>query len=376
MHFFRSYCYFLLFLVLLGSLGMFACKKDTPPSNPSTIDTLTNDTISPNEPHTDALDTVENTVVVTQKMGGVSFESPSKTFPSHYMETIVSDVGANWIAISPFAFSRPGEPEVVYDQSRIWWGETEQGTETIVAYAREHQLKIMIKPQVWMWSSWVGDFDLETEEEWKTWEQTHDDYIMIFAALAEQVNAEVLCVGTEYRIAAVKRPEYWRNLIAKVKAVYSGKVTYASNWDNYHKVTFWDDLDFIGVDSYFPLVEDATPSVSDLKAAWPAIAVPLKQFSQRYQRPILFTEYGYMSIDQSGWRNWENEANQNSKNANMQAQVNCFEAFFETLWDEDWFAGGFIWKWHADPNRGGTSDKDYTPQNKPVRETIKKWYQD
>ncbi len=313
-------------------------------------------------------------IKVSEKMGGVSFESPANEFPSNYLAPIRDNVSAGWIALIPFAFSRPGTNTVTFSNQQ-WWGESETGVEAIAGFARRYDLKIMIKPQVWMsWNDWVGTYDAETEENWQKWEADYENYILTFARLAEKVDAELFCVGTEYRIAAVERPEYWRQLIVKVKEVYSGQVTYASNWDNYEKVTFWDDLDYIGIDSYFPLVEAATPEVDDLMKAWDEEYNNIKKIAAKFTKPILFTEYGYMSVDYSGWRNWENEDNKANLNLNMIAQINCYEAFFRKFWNEDWFAGGFIWKWHADPDRGGTNDKDYTPQNKPVEANISHWY--
>ena len=368
-------------ITLLSCFLFIACSKDgmecNTPSNTDTTqivtDTTTQEPIDTTSTDPDTSSTVSNYYA---PISGVSFESPSREFPSSHMSTIQTEVASGWIAISPFAFTRPGTATVV-SSSGQWWGERLEGVETITNYAREYNLKVMVKPQVWMsWGDWVGNFDLETEEDWKIWEEQYTNYIMPFAELAEKQEVEIFCVGTEYRIVAVKRPEYWRNLIKQVRSVYSGKITYASNWDNYQKVTFWDDLDYIGIDSYFPLVDAITPEVEDLKKAWEKDFQEIKHISERFDdKQILFTEYGYMSVDKSGWKNWENEADRDNLPVNLQAQVNCFEAFFQTFWQQEWFAGGFIWKWHAEPSRGGTNNNDYTPQNKPVEATIKKWHE-
>ena len=54
----------------------------------------------------------------------------------------------------------------------------------------------------------------------------------------------------------------WRLIIATVRRYFEGTLTYAANWTDYEKVPFWDALDVIGIQAYFPLLEDgkrATP---------------------------------------------------------------------------------------------------------------------
>jgi hypothetical protein len=61
---------------------------------------------------------------------------------------------------------------------------------------------------------------------------------------------------------------------------------------------------------------------------------------------------------------------------NLQAQVNSYEGLFRAVWNQPWFAGGFIWKWYPEPVHytGTYKNSDYTPQNKPAEEIILKWY--
>jgi hypothetical protein len=54
---------------------------------------------------------------------------------------------------------------------------------------------------------------------------------------------------------------------------------------------------------------------------------------------------------------------------------NAYESLFQTLTQKSWFAGGFAWKWYADEyHKQKKNNVDYTPQDKPALETIKKWY--
>jgi len=62
---------------------------------------------------------------------------------------------------------------------------------------------------------------------------------------------------------------------------------------------------------------------------------------------------------------------------NMQNQATAYQALFERIWNQDWFLGGFIWKWHHNhPNSGGSSNNDFTPQNKLAENTIRDAFAD
>lgn len=310
------------------------------------------------------------------KINGISFESPAQSFPKNYIEPIRDKAGANWLGISPYAFTPKNSSQVIFDAPRQWWGERTDGATKITEFAQETGLQVMLKPQVWMWGSWVGEFDLGKDEKaWKNWEKDYTDYILTFAKIAQEKKVGLFCVGTEYKIAARTRPDFWRKLIKQVRTIYKGKITYAANWDNFEQVPFWDDLDYIGIDAYFPLITDKTPSVANLLQAWKKPFKQIQQFQSKINRPVIFTEFGYMSVDQTAWKNWENESKKQRLGLNLEGQQQAFEAFFQKFWPQDWVAGGFIWKWHYDyEGYGGMRDKDYTPQGKPAERTIYDWY--
>lgn len=309
------------------------------------------------------------------KINGVSFVAPPREITADQMSSMKT-VGAEWVAIIPYAFSGTNKPEVNFDYPRQWWGEKREGAAQTIKFAQKLGMKVMLKPHVWVrGQGWPGDYDLNTEEDWKTWEKSYSKYIMSFARLADSLDVSMVCIGTEFRHAAVKRPNFWRKLIQDVRNIYSGKLTYAANWDNYDKVTFWNELDYIGIDGYFPLTDSKTPKVSELNAAWQKVVPPLKKISEKYSLSILFTEYGYESIDYTTFGHWNYQ--KDTLSVNLTAQSNAYESFYQSIWNEPWFSGGFLWKWHAyDQRYGGPQCKRYTPQNKPVENVIKKWYTD
>jgi len=312
--------------------------------------------------------------VCEPKINGVNFMGAPKPIDVNCMQP-VKFINANWVALNPFGYAKKGEPNISFDNDWQWWGERPQGVVKCIEYARTENLKVLIKPHVWvMGQGWPGEFEVETEEDWLIWEETYTAYILALAKIAEEKEAEMLAIGTEFRLAVRQRPQFWHQLINEVRKIYNGKLTYAANWDNYEYVTFWDELDYIGIDNYYPLNTEDTPSVNQLLIDWEKPYQTIKKFAEKLNKKVIFTEYGYRSISKTAGPQWELE-DKHTDPANLLAQQNAYEAIFKTFWTEDWMVGGFLWKWRPnDAQAGGHKNNDYTPQNKPVEALIREWY--
>lgn len=311
---------------------------------------------------------------IKEKIGGVSLVSPPNRVNDAWTGS-VSRISADWVSLLPYGFSYSGAPEVIYNLDRQWWGERFDGMTELIRHAHDNGLKVMLKPMVWIMGGWVGGFDLKTEKEWAIWEETYSGYILESARIAAAENVEMFCLGTEFKIASNTREKFWRKLIKEVREIYPGKVTYAANWDEFEGVRFWDALDYVGLDAYFPLVEAQTPDVKSLRDGWAKPFKKIQLLHKIYGKPILFTEFGYRSIDNCGWKQWELEGTPYNQKINHQAQNNAYQAFFERFWDEEWFAGVFLWQWYTnDARAGGEGNSDYTIQNKPSEKLIRSWF--
>lgn len=312
---------------------------------------------------------------VGSKIDGVALVAPPNPLSESDLTHMVN-ANVGWVQVIPYAFSRAGKPGVNFNYPFQWWGEKEEGATKTIEYAKNLGLKVLIKPHIWVREQgWAGEFTLDNEADWVEWEKNYTKYIMTYARIAEEKDADMLCLGTEFRMVVRNRPDFFGRLADEVRTVYKGPITYASNWDNYQYVQFWDKVDYMGVDAYFPLVDAKTPSVNAIEDAWSPLKKDLKNLSEKHGKQVLFTEYGYLCVDKGGWRTWELEGNLSSHPLNPQAQANCYQGLYNAVWEEDWFAGGFAWHWYANHNSvGGKGDRDWTPQNKPAFEVMKKRY--
>jgi len=309
----------------------------------------------------------------TDKINGVSFVSPPRKIGRELIEIPQQEVHANALSIMPYGFVGSESTEVIFNSRRQWWGERSEGCAQLIEMAQKEGYRVLLKPQVWKrGGAYTGKHDYLNEKDWQAFEKSYGKFILHYAALADSLEVDFFAIGTEWENFVNKRPLFWKQLISKVKDIYKGKVTYAANWDEYSRVPFWEDLDLIGVDAYFPLVESRTPSVKEMKASLQTVKHQLKNFSDSLQKLILFTEYGYRSRDYNALRPWESER---GGTVNLLAQENAYTAFYEIFWKESFVAGGFIWKWFPnDAQSGGENHSGFSPQNKPVEEVIRRYY--
>ncbi|MCH2215705.1 MAG: glycoside hydrolase [Flavobacteriales bacterium] len=300
------------------------------------------------------------------KMKGFCLEAPPIKVSIDKMKEIAA-TGTEWVAMIPYGYTMPGESEIRYNSSRQWWGERHEGAAEMIVMAKETGLKVMLKPQVWIPRMWVGDFYPDNMEKW---EESMTNFTLHFARLADSLDVELFCLATEYKKLTIENPDYFKELIREIRAVYKGKLTYAANWDEYDQVTFWADLDYIGVNAYFPLSENEQPILEELKASWTSISSDLASMSSSVQKPIIFTEFGYRSIANNTERPWEH----GGADYEAVSQSKAFKALFSTVWNEPWMAGGFIWKWRFFEDAGGHGDPSFTPQGKPAMKVIEEVY--
>ena len=245
------------------------------------------------------------------------------------------------------------------------------------AIKRAHKLglKIMLKPHIdlidkYDGTYWRADIGFTNEDDWKQWFLEYKKYIIHYAKMSEKLKVELLCVGTELSFTTQKEAQ-WREIIEEVKKVYSGKIVYAANWDNFKNIKFWDALDYVGIDAYFPLTYESEPTVEDIKKGWEKWKYEIEMWQAQVNKPIIFTEIGYASTPHAPYTPWQGGT---GGNADPQIQAKCYEAFFETIWNASWLAGVYWWKWDTNVHAGGENNRQFTPQNKPAQKIIEANY--
>lgn len=310
---------------------------------------------------------------IDKKYKAVCMVAPPKKIGQDVLDELLSK-HLNSVALMPYAFLPQNSNTLKYstetDSTKQWWGETPAGIEECIRMAHKARLRVMLKPHIWLrHGTFTGHLKFEKEADWLQFEKSYAAYILQYAQIAQNENIDMLCIGTELQNFVAQRPMFWYKLIADIKKTYKGKLTYAENWDSYQKVPFWKELDFIGVDAYFPLTDTKSPDSLTIKKGWQKYLKELQRLSATQNRPILFTEIGYKSEDNAAAIPWDNGQ---ASNQNTALQALLYQTFFEAVWSKPYFAGAFFWKWFAIKNSRHT--ESYSPQNKPAEQILIKNY--
>lgn len=307
-----------------------------------------------------------------EKHKGVCWVGSSRPLEGGELK-LLKATGANFISQTPFGWQEKIDaPHIRFEKhsEKMWWGEKKFGLETTTDSARVLGIESMLKPHIWVRGSWPGEIAMKNETDWQLWFENYTAFILYYAELAETNNLPLLCIGTELEKTSGREKE-WRKVIEKVKEVYSGKLIYAANFTEYQNVPFWDAVDYIGIQAYFPLKKGTDPSVSQLIAGWNKFIPEIEKINRKYKKPIIFTELGYCNtIDaaESPWI-WPNERSEVPLSEEVQAK--CYQAFFEAVWEKPWLQGVYFWKWYPKPR---DRNPDFTPQNKMAENVMKSYF--
>jgi hypothetical protein len=213
---------------------------------------------------------------------------------------------------------------------------------------------------------WRGSIEPSDRD---AWYESYGRWIEGLARLAAREGVEVLSLGSEMSSMDVDT-DRWRGLIARVRRVYGGQVTYSANWDHYERVGFWNDVDLVGLTGYFELVPEGPqqPTLGAIVEGWREWHLRLMRWQATHGRRILLTEVGYRSNDGAAavpWR-WGT----GPERVDVEEQRLAYEAFTQVWSHEPRLAGVFFWNWWGE---GGAQCTDYTPRHKPAEAVLRRW---
>jgi len=305
------------------------------------------------------------------KIKGLSWVGRDSIIIQHYDNAL--DLGANWISLTAYGWMKAyDDPEIQLDNGSYWWGEREEGILHTAQLAHIKGLHTMLKPHIRMPRGsgyWREDINMRSASDWDKWFDSYEEWILHYAQLSEEYQISALCIGTELYKATKYHPDRWVSLIKKVRQIYNGQVIYAANWyKEYEQITFWSELDYIGIQGYFPLTRRNGKTKKTFLSTWKKYRRNLKKISNRYDKQVFFTEIGYTNSPMAPRRPWVWPQDDDADvDVSDDIQRWCYEAFFETIWDEPWFKGAMIWEWHHPTYKDPTIDKYFTNRAKRIK---------
>jgi T5SS/PEP-CTERM-associated repeat protein len=315
--------------------------------------------------------------------------------------------GMSYTAFGTGVLSTPGSDQSLLNMSilgtdtvalNVWWYQdavdsntmysdpnrsaTIASVEHAIDYAHGLGMKVFLKPmldvQDGTWRANISPTDTNT------WFNNYTNFIGTFADIAQAKGVELFSIGCEMnRMEAPANTQHWTDLVANVRSRYDGSVTYAANWNDgsigggYDILPWWDQVDAVGIDAYFPVTAVTNPSLGQMQSAWTNRADQLEDWRETRgltDKQIIFTEAGLPSYDGSNITPYSllSDSPNPSAPADELEQANGYEALLSVMSERDWWDGAFWWNWETNPNTASTTS--FTPQHKLAQDVLAAYY--
>lgn len=279
-----------------------------------------------------------------------------------------------------------------------------------IAEARADGLTVMVRPLIdFLDPSKIAPYSVG---EWRSLYNPTDpaaffasykSMIVAVAQVAQANGAAIVCIGAELdQLAGANYASYWNDIIASVRAVFSGTLTYSADWDDdispwqgqygltagtgnlATQVSFWSELDYLGIDAYAPISDAANPGPGNLIAGW--IAVPtdptslavtgsqslisyFDSMAAQTGKPLILTELGYESATDAARQPFGTSTGVYDPTLQALLYATFFDAWHQNPGAS--LTGVFFWNW--DPNAaevGPGNGPNFSPQGEPAQNVV------
>src|SRR5579864_5939964 len=284
--------------------------------------------------------------------GPVGYD-PQSTIP---LLDQLKNCGVDSIALVPYGFARTNEPVIGYPGGM----ERSEDIEAITALAHQRGIKVLLKPQLWTHSGFPGTLDFPEPHRRAQWFAQYRKFLEYYAVLAAKIHADLFSVGVELGKMTPYESE-WRALVARAREIYPGPLVYsATQGPEFETIRFWDALDYIGLNEYYPLPDDLSTT---------SLVRTIEAIHQKFARPVIFTEAGFPSFSRPNRAPWD----ETPRALAPAEQARCYEAVLRAFYAKPWFQGIYWWKVGTN-GFGGLEDGSHSPWGKPAMDVVKHWY--
>ena len=319
----------------------------------------------------------------------------------------LAGTGANAVALA-FEYGIDVKNSAVYADAN--YTDSQSVIAATIAEANSRGLSVMVRPLLdFLDPTKIGSYGVG---DWRsTYNPTnaaaffasYKTMIVAMAQMAQANGAASLSIGAELdQLTGPAYLSYWTDIIASVRAVFSGKLTYSADWDDkispwqgQHglpagtgdlttQVSFWSQLDYLGIDCYAPLSDAASPTLANLMAGWTSTPIDPTSLSvtgnqslisyfasvaTQAGKPLLFTEIGYESASDAAKQPYGTSTGV----YDPALQASLYSAFFQA-WQQSGnnsLVGVYFWNW--DPNVaevGPGNGPNFSPQGQPAQAVV------
>jgi len=284
------------------------------------------------------------------------------------------DAGVTHIVLVPkatmYKFDRTGKLNDVASSS--YWSESVRGINEAVITSKKYGMQVIVKLHLYPSESVNMKGGLEKIKYTTELGKEYSPIVLRYAKLCNELNVPIFVMCNE-TTEFYSNTDYWTKLIAEVRKAYHGKLTIGATATCVDQVNFWDKLDYIGVSGYYVVANRKNPTELEMKAGWIWHKRDLMDISAKYNKPILFTEFGCNASESCAMRPWEWQKNLKGSSLNYPLQASYYSTMLNAFWNEPWFAGICVWQTYSLSEIGNQGSTLGTPQGHEAWNVIKQY---
>jgi hypothetical protein len=257
-------------------------------------------------------------------------------------------MGVNWVSVTPFGRIWDLRSTHIEMDFEAPYEHNRRAVRTMIRQARARGLRVLLVPHLWVETGgWRGEIDPGDEAAWQRYRESYRRFLLAWARDAARAGADALSIGVECKSWSGRYGPYWSQLIDEVRSVFPGLLTYSANWDEATDVIFWDRLDLVGINAFYPLSDHENASYAEYVAGAHRVRDRLREVAALFDKPILFVEVGYTTRRDAAVEPWLWPDHMDSVVVDEREQARALSAVFDAFVAEPWFAGFFIWRYYA-----------------------------
>jgi hypothetical protein len=305
---------------------------------------------------------------------------PNKGYSSPaYLRTLdeTRRLGATWVSLTVFGRIADLHPTGISMTFEAPYAENRRAVLRAVRQAHERGLRVLLVPHLWVESGeWRGEIEPGDDEAWERWAAAYREFLLAWAIVARDAKVDLFSLGVELRSwLTTSRAPSFVEIAREVRALYPGLLTYAANWDDLDDTVILGELDLLGVNAFFPLTERENASVDEPLAGGRRVATELGAIAERWQKPVVLTEFGYTTRADPALRPWEWPDGMTNVVIDEAAQDRAYFGLLSPLIDQPWLAGAFVWRLYADPDDvSQEAEWGFSPRGKLAELTLRDAY--
>lgn len=293
----------------------------------------------------------------------------------------VARMGATWVSVTPYGRVWNLAPTGIDWTFEASFSENRKAVLAAIRQAHAEGLRVLLVPHLWVESGeWRGKIDPGSDAGWRAWAAAYRAFLLAWADVARDGAADMLSVGVELGswLTGGRAPSFFP-IIADVRKVYRGPLTYSANWDDVDHTIVLRALDVIGINAFYPLAEKEGARFSELRQGGVRVAERVRRLSELWRKPVIFTELGYTTRSDPAVRPWEWPDSMKGVTVDQRAQADAYRGLLAPLLDEPAFLGFFVWRMYADPDDvSQEAEWGFSPRGKfaelVLRDAYRAWW--